>query len=247
MKLFLIGTLLFSGSGAAAMQNENVNETVTQAYQNVRQRVQKRVKENVYENIRETGFPYPTEERLATLTEDQQFAIISAIDQVNATYDWTNMSDDEIKEALLVVQEDMSTLCEELGIELSDSFLQNRFQNAVRTRTNEIVKGHLLDNLKENGIEYPSEERLANLTEEQSTALVAKIDELNATYDWATMTDDEILDAMVVIKAELQTLNEEFGFLPDRDQIRAGKGSNRGNRNNGQTESEVPVEGADEA
>ena len=100
MKLFLIGTLLFSGGGAAAMQNENVNETVTQMYQNVRQRVQKRVRENAFESIKETGYPYPSEERLATLTEDQQFAIISAIDQVNATYDWANMTDEEIQEAL---------------------------------------------------------------------------------------------------------------------------------------------------
>ena len=178
MKLFLIGTLLFSGGGAAAMQNENVNETVTQMYQNVRQRVQKRVRENAFESIKETGYPYPSEERLATLTEDQQFAIISAIDQVNATYDWANMTDEEIQEALLMVQEDMYALANELGIELSETFMQDRFRQRVNTRTNALVKEHLLDNLKENGIEYPSDERLANLTEEQSTALIAKIDEL---------------------------------------------------------------------
>lgn len=248
MKLFLIGTLLFSGSGAVAMQNETVNETVNDVYQNVRQRVQKRVTENAFDSIRETGFPYPSEERLATLTEDQQFEIISMIDQVNATYQWSTMTDDEIKDALVIVQDDMSTLCAELGIDISERFIQNRFNERVQSRTNSIIKNHLLDNLKVNGIEYPNEERLANLTDEQSDALIAKIDELNATYDWANLSDEEILAAMEIIKAELQDLHVELGFEATKQQSRQGSENNGdyGKRNQEPVEPVVPVEGTDE-
>lgn len=220
MKLFLIGTLLFSGSGAAAMQNEAVNQTVTDVYQNVRQRVQKRVKETAFDSIRETGFPYPTEERLSSLTEDQQFAITSTIDQVNGTYEWGIMTNDEIEDALVVVQEELSELCDELGIELSGEFIQNHFRQRIQTKTNTIIRHRILNNLKENGIEYPNETRLVNLTEEQIISLLAKIDELNTTYDWVDMTDEEILEAMTVIKLELQDLREELGIRPIENQVK---------------------------
>ena len=243
MKLFLIGTLLFSGSGVAAMQNENVNETVSNMYHNVRQRVQKRVKENSFESLRENGFQYPSHERL-----DQQFAIISAIDQVNARYDWATMSDDEIKESLELVQADMKVLTEELGIKLSETFIKNRFNSRVTTRTNFIVKEHLIENLKENGIEYPTNERLTSLTEEQSVALITKIDEINAKYDWATMSDDEIIAAMADIKLELQEFNDEFDIAPIQNQTRQGNRNhgNRSNRYEEPNETEAPIEGTDE-
>lgn len=245
MKLFLIGTLLFSGGSAAAMQNEEVREGVTNIYKNVRERVQKRVKEHTFENIRENGFPYPNEERLANLTEEQSIAIISAIDQVNATYDWANMSDEEIKEALLVVQEEMKVLCDELGLEMPDNMLQSRFRKRVNTRTNEVIKTHLLDNLRETGLEYPSEEKLENLTEEQSAALIAQIDEFNATYDWANMTDEEILAAMEVVKEELQTLHEELGFEPIQNRYK--RSDRKGNRNQRKSEeTDEVIEGTDE-
>lgn len=212
MKLFLIGTLLFTGGGAAAMQNDTVNERVTDAYKNVRQRVQKRVKENSFDRIRENGFPYPSEERLENLTEEQQTAIISAIDQINATYDFSSMTDEEITAALLVIEEEMNLLADELGLEIPDNWMKNRFRRRVNQKTKEVIKEHLLENLRENGIEGPSEERLANLTEEQQTVLLEKISEFNATYDWANMTDEEIMDAMVVVKEELKALALEYDF-----------------------------------
>ncbi len=212
MKLFLLGTLLFSGGGAIAMQNETVKENVSDMYHNVRQRVQKRVKENSFDRLRENGYPYPSEEKLATLTEEQQTAILTAIDQINATYDWINMTDEEIKEALAVVQDELNLLAEELGLDLPDNWMQKRFRKRVNEKTREVIKQHLLENLRENGIEVPNDERLSKLSEEQQDALLAKIEEFNATYDWANMTDEEIFDAMLVVKDELKTLHEELDF-----------------------------------
>ena len=182
MKLFLIGTLLFSGGSAAAMQNETVNENVTGIYQNVRERVQKRVKENTFQNLKENGFPYPSETRLENLTEEQQVAIITAIDQINARYDFTSMTDEELTTACIDIQAELNLLADELGLDIPDDWMRSRFQNRVNTRTKQIITRYLLEDLRTNGIEYPSEERLANLTVEQSEAILEKIDELNLTY-----------------------------------------------------------------
>lgn len=215
MKLFLIGTLLLSGGSAAAMQNEEVRENVKEMYQNVRQRVQKGVKENIFENIKEDGFPYPPEERLEALTEDQRVALLTTIDQINATYDWANMTDEEIRETLALVHEELELLAEELGFDFpTQAQVRSGFRNRVNQRTKEAIRTHLISNLQENGLEYPNEEVLAQLTEEQSTALLAKIDEFNATYNWAEMTDDEILAAMEVVRDELHALHDEFGIAP---------------------------------
>lgn len=216
MKLFLIGTLLFSGGSAAAMQNEHVRENVSNVYQKVRERVAKRAKENIYENIKENGLPYPSEEKLEQLTEEQQVAIIGAIDQFNATYDWANMTEEEMKVALETVKEEMNLLFEELGLEVPENWMQHKFRKRINKKskeiTKEILKERLLEDLRENGIEYPNEERLENLTEEQGAALLAKIDEFNETYDWANMTEEEIMEAMEVIKTELRELREELDF-----------------------------------
>jgi uncharacterized membrane-anchored protein YjiN (DUF445 family) len=216
MKLFLIGTLLFSGGTAVAVQNEEVRDRAVALYQNVRERVQHKMKENLLETVKENGFPYPSEERLENLTEDQQFELITLIDQFNATYDWANMTDEEIMDALAVCEDEIHALAEELGIELPQDPIRNTFRNRVNRRTREVVKDRLITNLQENGLEYPHQEFLDNLTEEQQQAIVDKIDEFNATYDWANMTEEEIMDAMLVIRAELRELNEEFGIIPPR-------------------------------
>ncbi len=214
MKLFLIGTLLFSGGTAVAMQNEEVRESTVNMYKNVRERVAKRVAQRGIENVKENGFPYPSEERLENLTEDQQIAILTTIDQFNATYDWANMTDEEIKDALESCKEELDLLFDEIGLEVPDNWAQKRFRKRVNERTKDIIKGRLIEDLKEDGLEYPHEEFLVTLTEEQQDALLAKIDELNATYDWVNMTDEEILDAMVVVRDELRSLHEEFGIVP---------------------------------
>lgn len=217
MKLFLIGTLLFSGGTAAAMQNDTVRENVSGMYNHVRERVANRAKERSIDKLREEGFPYPSDERLANLTEEQQFAIISAIDQINATYDFSLMSDEEIKETLRIIHQEMEVLADELGIDIPDNFIRNRFRQRVNRRTHEIITEKLLEDLRTNGIEYPSDERLSNLTEEQQSVLLAKIDEFNVAYDWASMTDEEIMDALIIVKDELKALAEEYDFpVPTR-------------------------------
>lgn len=212
MKLFIIGSLLLGGTGVAAAQNETVQEGVTNVYKSVRNRVRKETKENAFDYLKENGFPYPNEERLLELTEEQQTAILTAIDQVNATYNWAEMTDVEITEALELVQADFVLLAEELGLEVSDNFLFHGFHRKVRRETREEMKSLLIENIRETGLEYPNEDRLANLTEDQAQAIMDKIDELNTTYDWANMTDEEILDALSVVRDELRTLREELGI-----------------------------------
>ena len=105
MKALLAASMLFSGGSAVALQNENVADTVTEAANQVVYRVQNMFRGNQVENVKENGLPYPSEEYLSSLTEDQAFAITSAIDVINATYDWSNMTDEEIEEALSAVKE----------------------------------------------------------------------------------------------------------------------------------------------
>ena len=132
MKLFLIASALLSGSGAVAMQNETVNEAVTEQASRLRVVIQKRLQQKLFETVKESGFPYPSEEYLATLTEDQAFAITSAIDVINATYDWQSMTDEEIIDALHIVKDELNVLYEELGLEPPVSQIRERIRNRIR-------------------------------------------------------------------------------------------------------------------
>jgi hypothetical protein len=117
MKLIAIGAALLSG-GVMATENEAVNEVVTKAYEQVKEMVQARFGQNVIETVKEEGaYPYPNDTFLSTLTEEQAFAITSAIDVVNAEYDWANMTDEEIEAAVLEVKAELQALHTELGIE----------------------------------------------------------------------------------------------------------------------------------
>ena len=117
MKTLIIASMLFSGGSAAAMQNEEVAETVTDTTNQFVYKVQNMLKGDKVENVKEDGFPYPSEEYLNSLTEDQAFAITSAIDVINATYDWSNMTDEEIQLALEEIKLELHDLYLELGIE----------------------------------------------------------------------------------------------------------------------------------
>ena len=132
MKLLLIGSMLFTGSSAVAMENEVVKENVGEAFSHVREMFQKRYQNNRISNLRETGFSYPSGIGFDNLTEDQQFAIISTIDQINATYNWATMTDEDIDEALSVIKEEMQLLHEELGIETP--VFHNRLQDGLEAR-----------------------------------------------------------------------------------------------------------------
>ncbi len=117
MKTLLIASMLFSGGSAAALQNEEVVDTATNTANQIMYKVQNMFKGNQIENVKENGFPYPSEEYLSSLTEDQVFAITSKIDVINATYDWNNMTDEEISETLALVKTELHDLYLELGIE----------------------------------------------------------------------------------------------------------------------------------
>lgn len=242
MKLFIIGSLLFSGGSAAAMQNETVNEEVTNIYNQVKTRVQKRFKKELYNEVKETGFPYPSEEFLSTLTEDQALAIVTEIDMINATYNWSTMTDTEIKDALLLVKDQMIELYDELGIEVP-----------LKNQGRDFMIQERIEDIKTNGLSYPHSERLESLTEEQALAITAKIDEFNELYDWATMTDEEILDALKLVKDEMSLLRDELGIeAPIHNyQRRIRKAYREGFKNgfrhgrNSQTEEDDVVEGDD--
>lgn len=132
MKLLALGFALLSGGSAVAMENETVKETVTNTATQIRTMIQKKAQGNLFETVKESGFPYPSEEYLATLTEDQAFEIVSAIDVINATYDWQNMTDQEIIDALALVKVEMHDLYEALGVE--SPAVQTRTQTRTQTK-----------------------------------------------------------------------------------------------------------------
>lgn len=135
MNGLLIATMLMGGGSAVAMQNENVNNVVNETGSKVMQQVGNMFKGSRLENIRENGFSLPNEEFLSSLTEEQQFEITSAIDVINATYDWANMTDDEIHDALELIKVEMNALYEELGIEAPMTQTRTRTRTKTQTRT----------------------------------------------------------------------------------------------------------------
>ncbi len=246
MKLFLISSLLFSGGSAVAMQNETISGEVNKRFVQVKETVQKRqMKNNLLEDVKENGFPYPCEEFLSALTEEQQVAILTQIDMINASYDWPNMTDDEISEALVAARQDLNLLYEELGVEKASLAEYKAGMNEVR-----------LEEIRENGISYVDTEKHPNLTEEQLTEINALIDELNAEYDFASMTDDELVLALTDARSEIHELFEELGIerpeglgeqIRERIQNRIQKGYQKGFRdgyragNQNQNDEEIPV------
>ncbi|MEC9485542.1 MAG: hypothetical protein UMR38_06670 [Candidatus Izemoplasma sp.] len=130
MKLLLLGSMLFTGGSAVAMQNEDVNAAVNEGVDHVVQAVQHRLGRRLADTVSETGFPYPNETVLAQMTEEQAFAITSEIDQINAEYDWVNMSEEEIAVALEEIHERLDLLYTELGLELPQ--MQRQYRGANR-------------------------------------------------------------------------------------------------------------------
>lgn len=116
MKLFLLGTMLLSGGAAAT--NDTVQEEVTNVYNQAKVMVQKGFQGSMIDRVKEDGFPYPKDTFLAQLTDEQEALYLTAIDQINVEYDWQNMSDEEIIDALAAVKEELTALRAELGIEV---------------------------------------------------------------------------------------------------------------------------------
>jgi len=205
MKLLLMASLMLGGGGVAAT-NEQVQTRVENTYNQVKVMVQKGFKGSMIERGKETGFPYPPQDYLDTLTEEQEALILTTIDQINATYDWPNMTDEEIIEALKVAKDELKAVYDELELD------PPRVIDNIRKRIQERAKHLMLETVKEDGIPYPNEEILANLTTEQSAAITALIDAYNTTYDWATMTDEDIIAALQLFRDEMATLKDELGI-----------------------------------
>lgn len=144
MNGLLIATMLMSGGSAAAMQNQEVNIAVNETANRVMTQVKSMFKGKRIENLKENGYIYPSEEFLSTLTEDQSFQITSAIDVINATYDFANMSDEEIEDALVLIRAEMHDLYTELGIEGPEVKTQTRTRAGSRkgkNRDSDFVPG----------------------------------------------------------------------------------------------------------
>lgn len=146
MNGFIIATMLLSGGSAVAMQNQEVNQAVNHTANKVMLQVGNMFKGSRLENIRENGFTGPSEAFLSTLTEDQVFQITSAIDVINATYDWANMTDEEIRDALVLVKAEMEALYAELGIEAPMIQTQTRTQTRTRIQSKTQTQSRYRDN-----------------------------------------------------------------------------------------------------
>jgi biotin operon repressor len=139
MKSILLIGALFTSGGAVAAQNEVVEEKITENIHRIREMFEHKQGYDI-ESIKENGYPYPSAERLAELTEEQAFAITSFIDQVNADYDFSTMTDEEIEEVLLVIKEELAALHEELGLDCFYGHPGERgLENAKRAQQR---KGH---------------------------------------------------------------------------------------------------------
>ncbi|MBN2604620.1 MAG: hypothetical protein JXR62_02205 [Bacilli bacterium] len=227
MKTLLIASMVFGGGSAVAMQNETVSNKVNDSASHFMVKVRNMFKGNHMESVRENGLKYPSEEYLASLTEEQAIALTSAIDVLNASYDWTNMTDEEIQIALENVKTELEALYAELGIE-GPLFAYCNDRMEFRGFRNMGLY------LEENGLPYPNENFLATLSEEQATALTSAIDTYNATYDWANMTDEEIQVALDTIRTEMQALHTELGIdFPAPNNFEGHQGRHGGN-NKGQ-------------
>jgi hypothetical protein len=209
MRLLLLGTALLSGGGAVAMQNEDVQEHVYQVTERARYVIQHRVKKHLLEEVKETGFPYPPQAYLDNLTDEQEALVLTTIDQINAEYDWASMTDEEIIETLKLVKADMDALYEELGID--GPTLRQRVREYVQERRQQRQENRVLY-VQENGIPYPNEDVLAALTEDQSSAITALIDQYNTDNDWATMTTEEIQAVLETFQTDMIALKDELGI-----------------------------------
>lgn len=178
MKSLLVLGALFTSGGAVAAQNGAVEEKITENIHKLREMFEHKNGYDI-ESIKENGYPYPNEERLAELTEEQAFAITSFIDQVNADYDFSAMTDEEIEQALLEIREELAALHEELGLEFQyghpgEKGLENARQAQERN-------GHRHGHGKRNRIGDPNEEVEEDLPEEEDTTQEDVIDDDSGT------------------------------------------------------------------
>ncbi len=242
-RFLALGSLVAGTFGGVAMQNEGIREDVSNLYQRARQHVMVRAHHNFQETVREEGYPYPPQDVLDQLTDEQEAIIMTTIDQINATYDWANMTDDELQTTLSEVRAEMRDLFDELGVD--PALVRESAQNRINQATHDFM----LNNIKENGIRYPGDYVLDQLTDEQVNEITALIDNYNATYDWANMTDDEIVTALQDFRDEMAALKDSLGIdiplVSAPQSFGRGQGQMRGHRGGYRQSQITPIEDVD--
>ncbi len=111
----------------------------------------------------------------------------------------------------------------------SDTTTETTEEETVVVERETRPKRHNLEDLRENGLSYPSDEFFSNLTEDQVLLVQAFIDDVNLSNDFSSMTDEEIKDVLDEVKEGIELLFEEMGVeLPSRPQH--SKNGNKGPR-----------------
>lgn len=198
--IIALSLLLGSGTGVAAVTTETEAElTIKEKIFGMSDSLRKHGIKVGVETIREDGFPLPSEDYLSGLTELQRDALVDYVTNVNESYDFDSMTDDEIKEVLQDVLPEFRDLLIEYGIE--------GYRQAV-------MNDYIIEDLRESGFTLPEWKFLEDLTEEQTMELQTFVDTLNANYDIPNMTDEELLAAHDVAKEGLRELLDEYGVLP---------------------------------
>ena len=198
--LIALSLLLGGGTGVAAITTETEAETtIKEKIFGMRDSLRRHGIRVGIETIQEDGFPLPSEDYLNSLSEEQQDALLNFVNTVNETYDFSNMTEDEIKDVLKDVLPEFKDLLTEYGIE--------GYREAV-------VNDYIIQDLRENGFTLPEWQFLEELTEDQAMELQTYVDTLNATYDIPNMTDEELLEAHDIAKEGLREMLDEYDYTP---------------------------------
>lgn len=152
------------------------------------------VNDYIVQDLRENGFTLPEWKFLEELTEDQAMELQTYVDTLNATYDIPNMTDEELLEAHDVAKEGLREMLDEYGV-TPRATMQEKIIDKV------IVDGEFT---------LPGN-RIENLSEEQQAIIYDFIDEVNETYDFDSMTDDELIESLRTVSEGLKDLLEEQG------------------------------------
>ena len=209
MKIFLILSMTFGAGSYLAAESTDIDETITETAHSFINRVKQRHPKISLDSIRENGFPYPDNVYLESLTDEQVTTLVAYIDQVNVYYDFTNMSDDEIKDALFVIRADLKDLSLELSLPNYHEFMMDE---------------KIVEYIRENGFTLPTDRLYSRLDEDQKLLVDNFINEINQNYDIPNMSDDEILEAFDTVKEDfrslLDTMEIDFNHSPMKDRIK---------------------------
>lgn len=149
----------------------------------------------IIEDLRESGFTLPDWPFLENLSEEQTMELQIFVDTLNATYDIPNMSDEALLDAHDIAKEGLREL-----LETYDVLPRTRVQNTI------------IDKLIINDEFTLPSNRIDQLDAEQQSAIYAFIDEVNETYDFESMTDDEIIDTLKIIRTDMRVLLDNQGI-----------------------------------